>query len=89
MSVSCGMLAASLSCTYCPTTVLKPSAYAACAGQWEGAGHPTTMALPIPPDLGPGVADARDGVCTVGAAPLVVNFNLPLAVRLNPALGPD
>ena len=57
----------------------------ACAGQWDGAGKPTGGALPLPPDLGPAAADASTGVCTVGAATLVVNFNLPLTVRPSPA----
>ena len=39
-------------------------------------------ALPLAPDMGPPAADARAGVCTVGAAPLVINFNVPLLVRL-------
>ena len=68
------------------TTLIISSASAACAGQWDGADNPSRITLPLPPDLGPGAADARNGVCTVGAAPLVVNFNLPLAVRLSPVV---
>ena len=67
-------------------TLIISSASAACAGQWDGADNPSHVALSLPPDLGPGAADARNGVCTVGAAPLVVNFNLPLAVRLSPMI---
>ncbi|KAK9838331.1 hypothetical protein WJX81_005102 [Elliptochloris bilobata] len=48
------------------------------AGQWVGPGSPVSGALPVAPDLGPHAADARVGVCTIGAAPLVINFNVPL-----------
>ena len=37
-----------------------------------------TLALPLAPCYGPGAALARSGVCCVGAAPWVVNFNVLL-----------
>ncbi len=50
-------------------------------GAWQGLGAACAGALPLAPDLGPTRADPHMGVCTVGAAPLVVNFNIPIMVR--------
>lgn len=51
------------------------------AGAWQGLGAACAGALPPAPDLGPTRVNPHVGVCTIGAAPLVVNFNIPVAVR--------
>jgi glutamate formiminotransferase len=49
-------------------------------GAAAGAADPASqmLALPLAPCYGPGAAPARSGVCCVGAAPWVVNFNVLL-----------
>lgn len=43
------------------------------AGQWEGT---KGMSLGVVPDFGPEVLDEQLGMCTVGAVPLVTNYNI-------------
>ncbi|GBF99817.1 hypothetical protein Rsub_12570 [Raphidocelis subcapitata] len=45
---------------------------------WRGALAGSGDLSPFPPDLGPCAADARSGVLTLGAAPWIVNFNVPM-----------
>jgi glutamate formiminotransferase len=47
--------------------------------QWQGSASISSRSLAsYPPDVGPNQADKRTGVCTVGAIPLIQNYNVPL-----------
>jgi glutamate formiminotransferase len=47
--------------------------------QWQGSASISSQSLShYPPDVGPDQADESTGVCTIGAVPLILNYNVPL-----------
>lgn len=62
-----------------PKLVEAGAAYAvgyfkgAAAGHWEGT---KGLSLSVEPDFGASSLDEHLGMCTVGAAPLVTNYNI-------------
>lgn len=57
----------------------KPDASQPEREQWQGSQSISSHSLShFPPDLGPVEVNARTGVCTIGAVPLIMNYNVPI-----------